>query len=106
MNITELLDQSKEYLNSEIPENLFDKAHGEMLPGCIVKVYWNDRSEYDKGYLFSLPGQSIDEGDAFVHIPEMDNSDGIGYGEETHVHISQILSNDRVKKVVFKGGFL
>lgn len=102
----ELLQQIEQFQNSDLPENLFDKVQGEILPGATVKVYWQDRKEYDEGYIFVLPGQSIDEGDACVHVPQMDNSDGIGNGDEIHIHLSQILTNERVKKVVVKGGFL
>jgi cold shock CspA family protein len=102
----ELLEQIEKFRNSELPENMYDKLQGEILPGATVKVYWNDRRESDKGYIFVLPGQYADEGDAFVHVPQMDNSDGIGNGEEIYIHISEILTNERVKKVVVKGGFL
>jgi cold shock CspA family protein len=102
----ELLQQIEQLRNSDLPENMYDKLKGDTLPGATVKVYWNDRKEYDEGYIFVLPGQYADEGDVFVHIPEMDNSDGIGNGEEIYIHLSQILTNERVKKVVTKGGFL
>jgi len=102
----ELLAQIEKYQTEDVPDDMFDKVIGEILPGAKVKVYWNDRIECDEGYAFVLPEQDAGVGDVCIHIPEMDNSDGIGNGEEIHIHLFEILTNERVKKVSFKGGFL
>ena len=101
----ELLKQIKKFQNSDLPDDLFDKLEGDTFPAASVEVYWIDRDEADKGYVFVLPHQEADEGDVCVHIPQMDNSDGIGNGEPVYCHLSNILSNKRVKKVVLTGGF-
>lgn len=101
----ELLKQIEIYQTLDLPENLFDKLDGETLPNASVEVIWFDREESDNGYIFVLPNQEADEGDVCVHIPSIDNSDGIGKGESIHCHLSNILTNKRVKKVILKGGF-
>ena len=99
-----LLEEITKFQNEDLPDDLYKKLSGEILPAASVKVYWIDRDEADRGYVFVLPHQRVDEGDVCVHVPQMDNSDGIGDGEPVYCHLSKILTNKLVKKVVLKGG--
>lgn len=74
---------------------LFEPAAGDW-----IEIYWTDREMPDRGYIFTLPEQDIDTLDCCVHVPQMDNSDGIGNGEEIHLHLMEILSNKRVEQII------
>lgn len=102
----DLIEEIETYHNlAEIEDDLFDKLYGETFPGAHVEIFWKKRGEPDKGYIFVLPNQTWDEGDVCVHIPKPDNSDGIDDAPEVHIHISNLLLNNRVKKVVVTGGY-
>lgn len=101
-----LLIEIREFQSSEINDEYFDKIVGDLLPGASIKVNWFEREHPDEGYVFVLPHQDIEECDACVHIPQMNNSDGIGYGDPVFCHISKILSNERVVSVQLTGGIL
>lgn len=103
--MNELLKEIEDYQNSEIDDNLFDKLEGETMPGAHVEIFWKKRDETDTGYVFVLPNQTWDEGDVCVHIPKPDNSDGMDDAPEVHIHISNLLSNKLVKKIVVTGGY-
>lgn len=100
-----LIKEIEDYQNSEMPDDLLDKLEGETMPGAHVEIFWKDREETDTGYVFVLPNQSWDEADVCVHVPKPDNSDGIGDAPEVHIHISNLLINERVEKVVVTGGY-
>lgn len=96
-----LLKEIWEFQEAEEIDNfLFDKVVGVLLPGSKVEVYWQDREYTDEGYVFTLPQQDANMWDICIHIPKMDNSDGIGEGEEAFVHLYSLLQLERVLKVV------
>ena len=100
-----LLKEIEDYQRTGIDDDLFDKLKGETFPGANVEILWKGREETDKGYVFVLPNQTWDEGDVCVHIPKPDNSDGMDDAPEVYIHISNLLSNKRVKKIIVSGGF-
>lgn len=103
--IKELLQEITDFQNSEMPDDLFDKLEGETMPGAHVEIFWKDREETDAGYVFVLPGQDWDISDVCVHVPKPDNSDGMDDAPEVHIHIANLLINERVEKVVVTGGY-
>ncbi len=102
----DLLKEIEDYHNLGIDDDLFDKLQGEAYPGAGVEIFWKGREEPDKGYIFTLPNQTWDEADVCVHIPNPDNSDGMDDAPEVHIHISNLLSNKRVKKIIVSGGII
>lgn len=102
-----LLDEIRNFHNlKDLDYDLFDKVEGELLPNSKVEIYWEDRENSDVGYVFVLPHQKADEYDVCIHIPTMDNSDGMDKGEEIHKHIYSIVELEKVVKVVATGGML
>jgi len=102
-----LLDEIDNFHNLEdLDYDLFDKVEGELLPNSKVEIHWKDRENADFGYVFVLPHQTADEFDVCIHVPTMDNSDGMDKGEEIHKHIYSIVELERVVKVVATGGML
>ena len=100
----ELLKEHKKY-QYEIPtDNEFTKLKGEAKIGSNIEIDWIDREEIDKGYLFALP-ISQDENDLLFHIPNPDNSDGIGDAPPVWGHLNSLLKNKRVKQIRCIGGF-
>jgi len=99
-SLKELLDDISNYHDSEnIDFDLFDKVKGELYEGAKAKVFWRDREQEDDGYIFCLPHQNADEFDACIHVPHMDNSDGIGEGEPIWKHLYSVVELDRVLKI-------
>lgn len=81
----------------------FDKIKGKSkipIPGDKVELFWEDREESDKGYIFQLPHQVTDEYDLCIHFTDIDNSDGIDSVEDEFHHIYHICSLERVKKLL------
>lgn len=102
-----LLDEIDNFHNlGDLDYDLFNKVQGELLPNSKVEIYWKDRDNADVGYVFVLPHQTPDEFDVSIHIPSMDNSDGMDKGKEVYKHIYSILELERVVKVVATGGIL
>lgn len=97
--LKKLLKEINKFQTSEIDDELFDKVEGEIQPGTRVEVHWQERESPDEGYAFALPGQEPDEWDICIHIPEMDNSDGIGDGEPVWAHLYNIAKLPKVLKV-------
>lgn len=102
-----LLEEIANFHNLEdLDYDLFDKVEGDLLPNSEVKIHWKDRENADIGYVFVLPHQAADEFDVCVHIPSMDNSDGMDKGEPIYKHIYSIVELSGVEKVVSTGGML
>jgi len=97
-----LLSQIKNWQGRDIDESSVAKLLFEPKAGDWVEIYWTDREFPDCGYIFTLPEQDIDLLDCCIHVPQMDNSDGIGYGEEIHIHMFELLYNERVEQIVKK----
>lgn len=100
-----LLQQREIFLEMDTDDIPFNKIEGEPYPGSNVEIFWESRECTDKGYTIVLPEQEFGEADVFIHIPFPDNSDGIGNAPEEHIHLGELLTNKRVLKVVFTGGF-
>lgn len=90
----------KKWQFADIEDEWFNKMLFDPAAGDHIEIYWIDRENPDYGYLFTLPSQDISILDCCVHVPQMDNSDGIGYGEEIHLHLMEVLSNNRVEQVI------
>lgn len=100
--LKELLEEIEFYQNSltEDDYDVFDKLHGDLDAGSKIEIYWEDRDEFDEGYIFYLPNQNTDEYDCCVHVTNPDNSDGIGEsGYEVWKHLYNIASLERVCKI-------
>ena len=97
--LKKLLDEINSYRNDDIDFELFDKVKGELYAGAKVEIFWSERDETDKGYIFVLPNQDIDEYDVCVHVPQMDNSDGMGDGDAVFKHLYSIVELERVSKI-------
>lgn len=101
-DIKSLIRQSAHFQEEDIDDSFFDKLDGEINPGSKVEIEWVDREETDKGYAFCLPNQLWDEGDIFLHITDVDNSEGIGDGEEVFIHLYKLGNMKKVKKISFR----
>ena len=100
MNTLEtLLMQSVEFAEADISDTLFGKVLGEIKAGSKVEIYWKGREQPDYGYFFSIPEQDVQDGDIFIHVPQMDNSDGIGNGHEIHIHLYKLLTNEMLESI-------
>ena len=64
--MNKLLNEINTYQNSDIDYDLFDKLQGEIELGAKVEIFWEDREETDKGYIFALPHQDFDEYDVCI----------------------------------------
>lgn len=96
-----LLDEIEDFHNLEdLDYDLFNKIEGELLPNSKVEIYWSGREMFDVGYVFVLPHQTADEFDVCIHVPSMDNSDGMDKGEAIHKHIYSIVRLERVVKII------
>lgn len=98
----ELLKQREEVLKRDFKEGTFDKIFGISDPGNKVEIFWKDRDFTDTGYLFSLPEMVPDQGDVFLHITNVDNSDGMDKAPDVHIHLLELASFDRVLKIECK----
>jgi hypothetical protein len=79
----------------DIIESSWDKMKFKVNPGDSILIHWDD-IEPDIGYVFTLPGQVVDEADFFIHVPNPRNPSGKDNAPEVHIHISKLLNNDRV----------
>lgn len=102
-----LLEEIDFFQQSEdVDFDQFDKIKGkseEPKPGDKVELFWHDREESDKGYIFQLPHQKVDEYDLCVHFTDVDNSDGIDDVEDEFHHIYYVCSLEKVKKLLIIG---
>ena len=100
IELKQLLEEITHYQNdNDINYDIFNKINGEIYAGAKVEIYWTDRDLCDNGYIFLLPHQDTDEYDVCIHVPKMDNSDGIGDGEEIFKHLFSVVSLERVSKI-------
>lgn len=90
-----------EFQKKGIDEKYFDKIEGDLHLGGKCDIVWEGRDYNDEGYVFALPNQDMELLDVCIHVPCPDNSDGIGDAPEEHVHLYFLLSNKKVKKVIF-----
>lgn len=101
-DLEKLLGEISFYQNSEdIDYDLFDKLKGfnSMELGDKVEIFWKDREDTDKGYLFSLPNQVTDEYDICVHVNNVDNSEGMGDAPDEYHHLYHLVSLERMLKI-------
>lgn len=101
--LNELLVQRQKMLDADITDNHFDKLKGEETEaGSRCEIIWNDwGADYpDSGYLFDLPiGNSSDEADIFIHIPEPQNPEGMDTPPAVFLHLYDLMTNDQVKSI-------
>ena len=105
----ELEDLRKEYDLVEISDEQLAKYEGLCVPGCHVEIHWDggesDGHKFDDivdhGYVFVVDGMDAESGDAFVHIPEPDNSGGKDRAHDEWTYVNFLLVNERCKKVIF-----
>jgi hypothetical protein len=98
--LKQLLEEISNYQNNDdIDYDIFDKVNGEIEAGSKVEIFWVDREQQDYGYIFQLPNQDTDEYDVCVHVPKMDNSDGMGDGDSVYKHLYSVVQLERVSKI-------
>ena len=99
--LKELLEEIDYYHTSEdIDYDNFDKlSNSDPMPGQKVAIYWIDREFPDKGYLFQLPHQIVDEFDLCVHVTDVDNSDGMDSAPDEYKHLYSLVELERVDKI-------
>lgn len=83
----ELVERMMEYFMSTTTPD-YSKVSGTPRPGCKVHVDFLEGVSA-KGYLFCLPTQELDEGDAFVHIS----------GE--YLHLEDLTKLPNIKIITF-----
>lgn len=89
--------------NGEVNEEHFNKMNGNPIPGDQITVVWTDRDEHDFGYVFTLPQMDdADDLNLIVHIPNPDNSDGMGDAPPVWIHLYELVKLDRVKEVAVR----
>jgi hypothetical protein len=100
-----LIKEIKKYQYKELTDKQWAKLEGEPKPGAAVEIYWTGLGhEPDLGYLFNLPNQEPDDGDCVVHVPHPQNPDGMDEGWPQWVHLFNLLSNRRSRRIVCRGG--
>lgn len=104
--MNELLKEHKRYGDIELSDDELDKLKGDPKPGKWINIYWIKDDEYpefdrivDEGYLISLPISDESVNDYFVHIPNPDNSSGIGDADPEWIHINCLLKNENVESI-------
>lgn len=105
-DIALLISEREIAMDLEIPYKWYEKAPGwdKLEPGDKIKIEWKGRElndVEDEGYLFQLPmcDESLDMLDFFVHIPDPDNSSGIGPAPQVFTHFISLLQNKLVKRI-------
>lgn len=106
MNLSQLIEDHKEYELFDLTDEQRSKLKGLYTPGCKAKIYWNFKELKwkltDKGYCFELPGMAGDYyDDFFIHIPEPDGQEKEA-NEPVWVHINALLSNKDCTKVILE----
>lgn len=94
----DLKKELKKYSLKELTKLQWKKLVGTPSAGRMVRIYWRD-GVIDYGYLFLLPECDEADGDYLVHVPQPDNSSGIGDAPPIWQHINNLLSNDLVKRI-------
>jgi hypothetical protein len=103
--LNKLFKTRNKFLKKDLSQKNWEskiKPTRELNPGDRIEIVWIDRDFTDTGYLFQLPGMD-DYGDMldyFVHIPDPDNSDGIGNADAEFVYLWELLSFKRVKQII------
>ena len=102
----EILKEIEQYKFYDLSAKEIDKVVGDPKFGGKVDIKWSGRDELDKGYLFQFPIQDedIDMWDLIVHVPNPDNSDGMGKALPVWVHFMSLLTNDDILWVNCTGG--
>ncbi len=85
----------------EMKDEYWSKVRGETKSGSRVTIFWGERENEDTGYCFTIPTQIEGEGDVFVHVTNVDNSDGMDEAPDVWIHLYNLLKNNRVKRVIF-----
>ncbi len=98
--LKQLLEEISNYQNNDdIDYDIFNKVNGEINVGAKVEIFWADREQQDYGYIFQLPHQDTDDYDVCIHVPKMDNSDGMGDGDCIFKHLYSVVQLNRVSKI-------
>lgn len=100
--INELLNQRELYIYDTDNEYFNKLEGGNCEVGSLCEIIWRDKKNRDYGYLFDLPSNNppLDEYDVFVHIPNPDNSDGGDEALPVFKHLSSLLKNNFVEKII------
>ncbi|MEA1849223.1 hypothetical protein U9K52_09890 [Chryseobacterium sp. MHB01] len=100
-DLEQLLSEINFYQNSDVDYDNFDKIKGfdSMELGGKIEIFWKDREETDKGYIFNLPHQDSDEYDVCVHVTDVDNSEGMGDAPDEYHHLYHLVSLERIDKI-------
>jgi hypothetical protein len=103
--LKEIIKEWNEHNDSEISDAEFNKVIGSPSYGGKLKIFWGGslKDVEDEGFCFRLPmcNDDLEMYDFFVHIPNPDNSSGIGDAPEVFTHIVSIIKNKLVKKIEF-----
>jgi len=105
-DLQKLYDDRKECLALDFEDAWLNKIFGqELAPGDKIKIVWTGdilEGVEDEGYLFQLPmcDDDPDMLDFFVHIPNPDNSGGIGDAPQEFVHFISLLSNPLIRNIL------
>ena len=102
INMEELQQELDKIQSLDINDDDWAKIRGETIPGYYVIIEWGSRPNVDYGYCFSLPNQTPDEGDVFIHVTNVDNSDGMDNAPDVWIHLYNLITNKMVEKVSFR----
>lgn len=101
-----MLKEQKRCSELDVPDEWYAKIPGweKIKPGCRVNILWTGaglEGVEDDVYLFQLPfcDDQYDMLDFFAHIPNPDNSSGIGDAPQEFVHLIALLENKLVKTI-------
>lgn len=104
--LDELLADREKAIEVDIPDEWYKKLPewDKVEPGDMVSIEWTGKileGVTDVGYLFQLPmcDEEYSMLDFFVHIPNPDNSSGIGDAPQVFTHLITLLENELVKSI-------
>lgn len=106
IKLNELLADRGKSIEIDIPEEWYKKVPewDKIGPGDRVIIEWQGKELEgitDVGYLFQLPMCDEDYSmlDFFVHVPNPDNSSGIGDAPQVFTHLIFLMGNELVKSI-------
>lgn len=100
--LEKLIEAQEAFLDTDIPDDDWNKVQGEPIPGGKIEIKWKGRQFADKGYFFALPTSDTEIYDICVHIPSPDNSDGMDDAPPVWINLYQLVINDQVKWIKCK----
>ena len=106
IELDELLADRCKTIEVDIPSEWYKKIPewDTIEPGDKVTIEWTGeilKGVVDVGYIFQLPMCDEDYSmlDFFVHIPNPDNSSGIGDAPQVFVHLITLLQSELVETI-------